>query len=39
VAGVEFLDIEAGADLCEIPFGPRVEKLIGDLELGVRIFA
>jgi uncharacterized protein YuzE len=39
VAGVEFLGVGGGIDLTDIPFSDKVEKAIGELGLGIRIFA
>lgn len=39
VVGIEFLDVSGGVDLHDIPFAQRVEELIGDLNLGIQIFA
>jgi uncharacterized protein YuzE len=39
VVGVEFIDVSGGVDLEDIPHKQRVEQLIGDLGLGIKIFA
>jgi uncharacterized protein YuzE len=39
VVGIEFLGVGGGVDLSDIPHKPKVEKLIGELGLGIRIFA
>lgn len=39
VVGVEFLDVSGGVDLKDIPYSETVEKLIGELNLGIKIFA
>lgn len=39
VAGVEFLGVGGGVDLSDVPFSDKIEKAIGDLGLGIRIFA
>jgi uncharacterized protein YuzE len=39
VVGVEFLGVSGGVDLSDVPHKPTVEKLIGELGLGIRIFA
>ncbi|MFN0148065.1 MAG: DUF2283 domain-containing protein [Dehalococcoidia bacterium] len=38
VLGVEFIDASAGIDLRDVPFARKVEKLIGDAGLGLRLF-
>lgn len=30
VVGIEFVDVSGGIDLRDIPFGPRVERLLHD---------
>ena len=39
VIGVEFLGVSGGVDLEDIPHRPKVEGLIGELGLGIKIFA
>ena len=39
VVGVEFLSVSGGIDLSDVPHHDKVEKLIGELNLGIRIFA
>ncbi len=39
VVGVEFLGASGGVDLADVPHKSTVEKLIGELGLGIRIFA
>ena len=39
VVGVELLDVSGGIDLHDVPFAHRVEQLISDLNLCIRIFA
>ncbi len=39
VVGVEFLGVGGGVDLADVPYGPTVEKLIGELGLDIKIFA
>jgi len=39
VIGVEFLGVTGGVDLDDIPHRPKVEELIGELGLGIKIFA
>lgn len=39
VVGIEFLGVGGGIDLSDIPFRHTVEQLIGDLGLGIKIFA
>ena len=39
VVGVEFLDVSGGIDLHYVPQADRVGQLIGDLNLGIRVFA
>ena len=39
VVGVEFLGVRGGVDLADVPYSHKVEKLIGDLNLGIKIFA
>lgn len=39
VVGVEFLGVGGGVDLSDVPDRNTVEKLIGELNLGLRIFA
>jgi uncharacterized protein YuzE len=39
VVGVEFIDVSGGVDLGDIPYSETVEKLIGELGLGIKIFA
>lgn len=39
VVGVEFLGVGGGIDLQDVPFSDKVEKAIGDLGLGIKIFA
>lgn len=38
VVGIEFLGVGGGIDLSDIPLRDKVEELIGDLGLGIRIF-
>ena len=38
VLGVEFIDASGGIDLRDVPFARKVEKLIGDAGLGLRLF-
>jgi uncharacterized protein YuzE len=39
VIGVEFLGVGGGVDLSDIPHRHKVEKLINELDLGIKIFA
>jgi len=39
VVGVEFLGVGGGVDLSDIPYRNTVEKLINELNLGIKIFA
>jgi uncharacterized protein YuzE len=39
VVGIEFLGVGGGVDLSDIPYRETVERLIGELNLGIRIFA
>ena len=39
VVGIELLGVAGGVDLSDIPHRATVEKLIGELGLGIRIFA
>jgi uncharacterized protein YuzE len=39
VVGVELLGVGGGIDLSDIPYRETVEKLIGELGLGIKIFA
>lgn len=39
IVGVEFLGVGGGIDLSDIPYRQKVEELIGELNLGIRIFA
>ena len=39
VVGVEFLSVSGGIDLSDVPHHDKVEKLIGELNLGIKIFA
>jgi uncharacterized protein YuzE len=39
VVGIEFLGVGGGVDLSDIPHRQTVERLIGELGLGIRIFA
>lgn len=39
VAGVELLGVQGGVDLSDVPYRETVEKLIGELGLGIKIFA
>ncbi|HUF52662.1 MAG TPA: DUF2283 domain-containing protein [Dehalococcoidia bacterium] len=39
VAGVEFLGVAGGVDLSDVPHSQKVEKAIGDLNLGIKVFA
>jgi len=39
VVGVEFLGVGGGVDLEDIPHSGKVEKAIGELGLGIKIFA
>jgi uncharacterized protein YuzE len=39
VIGIEFIAASGGVDLCDVPFRPRVEKLIGDSGYGIKILA
>lgn len=39
VIGVEFIGVSGGIDLSDLPFHNEVEKLIGELGLGIKIFA
>jgi uncharacterized protein YuzE len=39
VVGLEFLGVSAGIDLSDIPYRHKVEELIGELGLGIKIFA
>ena len=39
VVGIEFLGVGGGIDLEDIPYSTTVEKLINELNLGIKIFA
>jgi uncharacterized protein YuzE len=39
VVGLEFLGVSGGIDLSDIPYRHKVEALIGELGLGIKIFA
>jgi uncharacterized protein YuzE len=39
VVGVEFLGVGGGVDLSDIPYRNTVERLINELNLGIKIFA
>lgn len=39
VDGIEFLGVGGGIDLEDIPYSTTVEKLIHELNLGIKIFA
>lgn len=39
VVGIEFLGVGGGIDLSDIPHRPTVEKVIGEMGLGIKIFA
>jgi len=39
VVGVEFIDVSQGIDLHDVPFARRIERIIGDAGLGLRLFA
>jgi len=39
LVGVEFLGVGGGIDLADVPRRQTVEKLIGELGLGIKIFA
>lgn len=39
VVGVEFLGVGGGVDLEDVPHSNKVEKAIGELGLGIKIFA
>ena len=39
VIGVEFISVSGGIDLSDLPHHDKVEKLIGELNLGIKIFA
>jgi uncharacterized protein YuzE len=39
VVGIEFLGVNGGIDLSDVPYSQTVEKLIGELNLGIKIFA
>ena len=39
VVGIEFLGVSGGAGLSDVPHKSTVEKLIGELGLGIKIFA
>ena len=39
ILGVEFVDASGGADLRDLPFAQRVEQLIHDSGLPIRLFA
>jgi len=39
VIGIEFIDASGGVDLRDVPFRPKVEKLIGDSGYGIKILA
>ncbi len=39
VVGVEFICASGGIDLHDVPFAPRLEKIIGESGLSLRIFA
>ena len=39
ILGVEFVDASGGVDLRDLPFAQRVEKLINDSGLTIKLFA
>lgn len=39
VIGVEFIGVTGGIDLSDLPFQDQVERLINELDLGIKIFA
>ena len=39
VIGVEFIGVSGGIDLSALPYHNKVEELIGELGLGIKIFA
>ena len=39
VIGVEFIGVSGGIDLSDLPFPEKVEELINELNLGIKIFA
>lgn len=39
VVGVEFIDVSEGVDLHDVPFARKIERIIGDAGLGLRLFA
>jgi|DewCreStandDraft_2_1066082.scaffolds.fasta_scaffold00555_21 uncharacterized protein YuzE len=39
VVGVEFLQVSDGIDLSDVPERDKVERLINDLGLGIKIYA
>jgi len=39
VIGLEFMDASEGVDLSDVPFAHRVEQIIGESGLGLRVFA
>lgn len=39
VVGVELLGVGGGVDLSDVPYRQTVEKLIGELGLGIKVFA
>jgi uncharacterized protein YuzE len=39
VIGVEFVGVSGGIDLSDLPFPEKVEELINELNLGIKIFA
>lgn len=39
VVGLEFIDASAGVDLRDVPFAHTAEQIIGDADLGLRVYA
>jgi len=39
VVGVEFIDVTAGIDLEDVPFNQKIEEIIGQSGLDIKIFA
>lgn len=39
VVGIEFINASSGVDLSDVPFAQKVEKLIGETDLTIPVFA
>ena len=39
VVGVEFIDVTAGVDLEDVPFNQKIEDIIGQSGLDIKLFA